>query len=277
MRYGKQRITCLTILILLVTSSLVYGFRNNDTKVYTSSSPSIVLQEILRGNKEFTLQHNNQYFEPFLDNQTPNLTVVTCSDSRVHTNLFGIDPNNRIFAIRNIGNQITNSEGSVDYGIRHLATSILMVMGHSNCGAIKAAMSDYSDKTHGIKSELSPLKTPLGSDPGWGSFNERWAKNIERNVDYQVSYAQKTYQDKVKSGELIIIGAVYDFNNMYEKGRGALVITNINGETNPDKFMKHSAMRFLTKNEIIARIGSLAPQAVFKESPVAYGYHPRQQ
>ncbi len=261
---------------LLMLVPVASGLKDGGS-VYTVRSPSIILQEIVRGNRDFTVRHDRQYFESFQTKQEPTVTVVTCADSRVHTNLFGVDPNNKIFMIRNVGNQMVNSRGSVDYGVHHLKTSVLFVMGHSNCGAIQAAMGDISRETEGLKVELTSLKTPLSIDNEAGEFSDRWAKNIERNVDYQVAYAKGRYSAQVENGELVVIGAVYDFNDYYKKGRGALVITNINGETNPDKFRKHQAMNFLTRSEIMARIGSLAPETHYTAPEVTYGYHPPAQ
>ena len=59
-----------------------------------------------------------------------------------------------MFSIRNIGNQIVTSEGSVDYGVRVLKTPYLMVVGHSGCGAIKAAHKGKKTKIAGIDKEL---------------------------------------------------------------------------------------------------------------------------
>ncbi len=266
-------ITGLATIFLLITSTGVSAFTDRP-ETYTARSPSIILQELIRGNREFVLQHDRGYFEASQTKQTPSLTVVSCADSRVHTDLFGIDPNNKIFSIRNIGNQIQNSEGSVDYGVRHLSTPVLLIMGHSDCGAVKTAMDDLRHEAAGLKSELIPITTAMKDDDGSGKYSSRLARNTERNVDYQVAYARKLYSDRISSGELVIIGAVYDISNHYGKGRGALILTNVDGETDPEKFMRHSTMRFLTRSEITARIGSLAPEVNFTEPEITYGYHP---
>ena len=234
----------------LATSQAVYceesghggGHGGGAAHAAPAKSPTDTVKMVIKGNNEFVAQHNAQYFEPFQKGQTPSLIVVGCADSRVHTNLLGVDPTNNVFMIRNIGNQLVNAEGSVNYGVLHLPNNVLLIMGHSSCGAIQAAMGDYSKETEGIKAELVPLAEPLKVDTGEGSFEARWAQNIERNVDYQVAYALKLYAGKIKDNSLVVLGAVYDFNNTYGKGRGSLVITNVNGETNPNKVMSHQAL-----------------------------------
>ena len=75
--------------------------------------------------------------------QQPFVTLLTCCDSRVPPTMLG-DTFNRVFCIENIGNQFKNGEGSVLYGLLHLHTPLMIVAGHSECGAIKAATSDYA-------------------------------------------------------------------------------------------------------------------------------------
>lgn len=222
-------------------------------------SPAETIKMAIEGNISFTEHHDHDSFEAYQKGQTPHLTVITCADSRVHTALFGIDPHNNIFIIRNVGNQIRNSEGSVDYGVRHLPCRILMVTGHSSCGAIKAAMGDYSGETPGIKKELDSLMPVMATDDGKESERIRWGKNVERNVDYQVKQAMELYADKITTGELAVVGAVYDFNDLYGKGRGTLVITNINGDGNPNTIMNSDVLKELSKAEIVTHVGSLAP------------------
>lgn len=222
-------------------------------------SDAAVLKNAISGNDRFKAKHPKKSFEAYQKTQVPNLTVVSCSDSRVHTDLFGIDPHNNIFVIRDIGNQIKTAAGSVDYGVRHLPTRILLILGHSGCGAVKAAMGDYSGETAGIKAELDTLKPVIAADDKNGDFDQRWSKNVERNVDYQVKQAMEQYGDKVKVGQLTIVGGVYDFNDFYGKGRGTLVVTNIGGETDPAKIAAHPAMKELSKAQAANHVGSLAP------------------
>ncbi|RJX27013.1 MAG: hypothetical protein C4531_14530 [Desulfurivibrio sp.] len=219
-------------------------------------SASETMREVIEGNERFKMNHDSKYYEPFQNSQSPVLTVVTCSDSRVHSHLFGFVPDNNIFVIRNIGNQVSNAAGSVDYGVRHLPTKVLMILGHSSCGAVKAAMGDYSGETASIKKELDPLRPVIAMDDQSGEFKERWAKNVERNVDYQVDYSMKLYEEKVAHGDLVLVGAVYDFNDIYGQGRGSLIITNINGEKSPNMIMQHPVMKDLTRGPVVTHVSS---------------------
>ena len=255
---GKKLILGLGCVVALTMASPAFA-QHGEAPVGKQLTPGETIKAAVSGNDQFTSHNDSHHFDAFQTGQTPNLTVITCSDSRVHTQLFGMDPDNKIFVIRNIGNQVKNSEGSVDYGVRHLPTKVLLILGHSSCGAIKAAMGDYSGETKGIKSELDNLKPVIAADDNVGDQNGRWNRNVERNVDYQVKTALELYKEKIAANELTVVGAVYDFNDLYGKGRGKLVITNINGETAPNKIMTHPVLKELTRGEIVTHVGSLAP------------------
>jgi len=126
--------------------------------------------------------------------------------------------------IRNIGNQVRSTMGSVQYGINHLASPVLLIIGHSNCGAISAASSDYSSLEKDIQKELRTINISKG------------IKNINgviKNVNNQVEIASTEFNNKLSNDEILIVGAVYDFANDMKQGPGKLNIININGKTNP--------------------------------------------
>lgn len=241
---------CIVIAFLALVGFSIQAFAGHDDHDNKGSSSHISaagskidakvgLEMIIEGNNQFVVDHAESYYANIRDAQHPFLTMVCCSDSRVHTNSFAFDPVDKIFAIRVIGNQFIVGEGSVDYGIHHLHTPILLMLGHAHCGAVKAAMTNYRRESTFIISELDHLHVPLLLDDHKGDLESRWIKNVERNVDYQVELAMHAYSDAVQKGELSIIGAVDDFINVYGKGIGRIVITNINGEKNVKSIKKH--------------------------------------
>jgi len=224
---------------------------SNKHVVANSSTVDAVagLEMIIKGNDEFVKKHAEDYYSNIKNAQHPFLTMVCCSDSRVHTNSFSFDPVGKVFAIRVVGNQFIVGEGSVDYGVHHLRTPILLMFGHVHCGAIKAAMTNYKKESTFIIRELDHLHIPLLLDDHKGDFETRWLKNVERNVDYQVDLALHAYSDKIQKGKLIIIVAVDDFVNVYGKGVGRIVITNINGKKEVESIKNHPIYRQIS-NEL---------------------------
>lgn len=219
---------------------------------------SSIIREIVKYDEEFVNRHSKSYFEQFKNKQKPYITLVSCSDARVHTNIIEKDPINKIFVIRNIGNQLLTSFGSVDYGVLHLHTPVLLILGHSHCGAIKAALEDYIKEPFDIIKELDQLFIPLSKLKGKNmDFETKWIKGVQANVDYQVELALKKYKTLVEEGKLTIIGAIDDFVGIYKSGEGRIIIVNVNGETNPEKLKKLSIFNKLPKEEkdlIIKRI-----------------------
>jgi carbonic anhydrase len=200
-----------------------------------------VLMTILHDNAEFSRQHNHSYFEKFSKHQHPRATVVTCADSRVHDQALEHSPDNDLFVVRNIGNQIYTSEGSVEYGIHHLHTPLLLIIGHSACGAVKAAGGDFSHESEPIKRELTSIKLAHLIDP---DDEMQVIEGVKFNVNQQISLALKKFSKDVKAGKLMVVGAVYDFTNVMHHGEGRLTIVNVNGNSHP-KYVKKTLDRMM--------------------------------
>jgi carbonic anhydrase len=212
-----------------------YAAALND-KQPASGDAKKILGEIVRDNRGFMRKNKPAHFAPFADAQHPRATVVACADSRVHSHALDATPDGDLFVVRNIGNQLVTAEGSVEYGVQHLNTPLLLIVGHVACGAIKAAAGDYSRESPVIRRELDTLQVPKG-EPGLGS--------VRLNVNNQVRQAMHKFEERVISGRLTVVGAVYDFNNEMRQGHGKLNIINVNGETNPAKIANLELMRGL--------------------------------
>lgn len=199
-----------------------------------------VMRNLSQDNRNFVRTHGPAYFSHFVDGQHPRATVVSCSDSRVHMHALDATPDGDLFVIRNIGNQIATAEGSVEYGIHHLHTPLLLIVGHTACGAIKAASSDYSKESGPIRNELDTIQIPKG-EPGMSS--------IRLNVNNQVKRAMEKWEEEVITGKLTVVGAVYDFRNELKQGQGKLVVVNVNGETDAGKIAAMDIMKSLDAPE----------------------------
>lgn len=189
-------------------------------------NPSEVIELVRENNREFLEGRDPSYFKHFRDRQTPLITLLTCSDARVQSSVLLPDPVNMIFTVENIGNQISTCEGSIDYGILHLKTPLLLIAGHSDCGAIKAYSGGYSGESPGIIRELDNLKPVFPQDEADPVISDR----IVTNIKYQVNQAVKRYRKQVETGDLSVAGVYYDFANDFGQGHGRLVFVSINGQ-----------------------------------------------
>ena len=218
--------------------------------------PNEIITQIVLGNNYFTQTHPREYFETFGTEQKPYITLVTCCDSRVPLNSLLPDTSNRVFAIKNIGNQILSTEGSVDYGIYHLKTPILFFLGHSDCGAIKAYLQGFDDESYNIKHELDFLK-PSIKEMEIKDFGKLHSHIIEKNLDYQVNIACKKYKNLVAEGKLIVIAGTYDFRNEYDKGMGNIVIVNVNKIREAKQLRDMQLFEYLSNAQKEIHIGRL--------------------
>lgn len=212
--------------LLADTTKPVSKNENNDVKD--------IIRHVLESNEVFVKRSTSEYFKPFIHGQNPMATMITCADSRLHTHALDVHPDGDLFLVRNIGNQVPTAEGSVEYGVRHLHTPVLFIIGHSSCGAVEAAMSDHSKLEPAIKRELDTMKVAGTKTDDAAEVK----KSVETNVHHQVSYALTKFADEIRKGSLTVIGGIYDFKNEYNQGSGRLVLININGETNPDVIRK---------------------------------------
>jgi carbonic anhydrase len=200
----------------------------------TNTDAKNMLREIALSNRSFMGKNSPAHFAHLADGQHPRATVITCSDSRVHTHAMDATPDGDLFMVRNIGNQISTAEGSVEYGVHHLHTPLLLIVGHVACGAIKAASGDYSAESATIKRELDTIQIPKG-DAGLNS--------VKINVNNQVRQAMNKFQQETASGSLTVVGAVYDFTNEMKLGLGKINIINVNGETNSANIARLDVMQ----------------------------------
>lgn len=238
----KIRVSLALSLLFFVLN--LHAYQNDELKQIEA-----VLMTILHDNADFVRQHNHSYFEKFAKHQHPRATVVTCADSRVHDQALEHSPDNDLFIVRNIGNQIYTAEGSVEYGVHHLHTPLLLIIGHSACGAIKAAGGDFSHESEPIKRELSTIKLSHNIDP---ENEQEVMEGVKMNVNHQVDFARKKFSNDVKARRLMIVGAVYDFTNIMHQGEGRLTIVNVDGNSHP-KYVK-SALDKMKQHVLATKI-----------------------
>ena len=111
------------------------------------------------------ITHNQRCFNTparLNDAQKPWATVLTCADSRVSPSwIFDTTPG-ELFVIRSAGNTaFTEALASIEYSVSELNTSLVMVMGHTGCGAVQAATSD-NPLTPSLTQLVRPIREQIG-------------------------------------------------------------------------------------------------------------------
>ena len=180
----------------------------------TNLSPDAALQELLAGNQRFaanqltSIEHDLAILkEQTVGKQEPFAAVLACADSRVPVELVFDQTIGHIFVTRVAGNVVTPEIiASLEYGVAVLGVKTLVVLGHSNCGAVKAAM-----KADTVPGQISTLYQHLR--PAVEQSAGNFAKAIETNAKIQAELLRTSstvIRDAVKAGKVKIEAGVYD-------------------------------------------------------------------
>ena len=187
-------------------------------------SPQEALDILIEGNHRFAnnLTANKNLLnlvELTKNKQHPFASFLSCSDSRAPVELLFDQALGDIFSVRLAGNIASDKcIGSLEFSSKYLGSKLIVVMGHSSCGAVKAACDDFKDGHIGeiinmIKPAIRHEKTVLEDR---SSNNEAFvAKICALNVKYQIDQIIRTsdiIQDMLQAKQIGVVGGVYDLN-----------------------------------------------------------------
>ena len=208
--------TKITILALIIFSLI--GCKKHkpaEEKVLNS------LEQLTSGNQRFLSgksAHPRQNKRTVLanqDGQKPFAVVITCSDSRVSPEIVFDQGIGDLFVIRNAGNLISDIDmGSIEYAVEHLDTKLVVVLGHTECGAIKAYINDKdgSYKKHfnhidNIVETISQEKEEIDADKTTPK-----ATNYLGAINANIEHSIRLIQDNpiVKAHHAKIVAMRYD-------------------------------------------------------------------
>lgn len=150
------------------------------------------------------------------DGQKPVATIITCADSRLPVERIFDRGVGELFVIRVAGNVAGDSEtGTIEYGVGHLHTPLIVVMGHTKCGAVAAATG--KELPHGKLGTLVSRITPAVERARKGMPGvddaQLTAAAIRENVwqtIYDLMKNSAEIRTAAKNGEVMVVGAVCD-------------------------------------------------------------------
>jgi carbonic anhydrase len=180
----------------------------------TALSPEAALQQLIDGNGRFA-EGRMTSFEEDLDilkaktaeKQEPFAAVLSCADSRVPVELLFDQSIGHLFVTRVAGN-IATSEliASLEYGVAVLGTRAIMVLGHANCGAVKASIE--AKAVPGQISALYPYIRPAVDQAG-----PDLEATIKANAKIQAALLRQSspvLAEHIKQSQLKIVAGYYD-------------------------------------------------------------------
>jgi carbonic anhydrase len=185
------------------------------------------MQELLAGNKRFTAgapltpRRAPKDFQALAHGQYPEAVVVSCADSRVAPELLFDVGVGDLFVVRVAGNVIEGAgvtvKGSIEYAVAELNVPLIVVLGHSGCGAVKAAIKHIDDKDslpgsiNGLVELIKPAVAKSKGMPG-DPLETVIRQNVEIGVE-KLKGLDPILAPRVKAGKLKVVGGVYDLSN----------------------------------------------------------------
>lgn len=195
----------------------------------SSSGPSIPADEAMKllkeGNARYVAgqplranQGPERRAETVKGGQHPVATIIGCSDSRAPLEILFDQGVGDIFVIRVAGNLAGPDElATVEYGVGHLGTPVLLVLGHTACGAVTAAVQNA--KVHGhIPLLINQIKPAVAKAKAWSpgaQGDDLVNKSIKANVWVTMeNILRKSHEvnERVKKGQLLLVGGIYDLH-----------------------------------------------------------------
>jgi carbonic anhydrase len=176
-------------------------------------TPDAALMELVDGNKRFIAEKLTSFDHDLailkqhtVEKQEPFAAVLSCADSRVPVELVFDQSIGHIFVTRVAGNVITPEIiGSLEYGAAVLGTKVILVMGHSGCGAVKATMQ--GKEVPGQISSLFPHIQP-GVDQGGQSLEAATKANAKIQATL-LREASTVIASLVKENKLKVLAGYY--------------------------------------------------------------------
>ncbi|MBA22989.1 MAG: carbonic anhydrase [Flavobacteriales bacterium] len=192
-----------------------------------SITPDSAMQLLKEGNTRFQekTKVNRDLMEQVKDTskgQYPFATILSCIDSRVSSELIFDQGIGDIFSARIAGNFVNDDIlGSMEFACKLAGTKLILVLGHTACGAVKGACDDAKlGNLTGMLSKIkpavngvsSPEDASLRNSSNIDFVNEVAKKNVELTID-KIVEDSPVLGEMQTNGEIKIVGGMYDINS----------------------------------------------------------------
>jgi carbonic anhydrase len=186
-----------------------------------AETPDAALKLLLDGNTRYVSnQMNERDFSAGraarVRGQAPFAAILGCADARVAPELAFDQAPGDLFVVRVAGNFMTpDGLASLEYGAAVLGTKVIMVLGHTNCGAINATVAalqkgnDLPGHIGDLVRAMKPGVEPALKQPGDGLAQRAVLANVRWNVQRLIE-AKPILADMVTAKKLRVVGGVYD-------------------------------------------------------------------
>jgi len=200
--------------------------KTHTKETQATMTPEKALQFLREGNVRFqnNLKANRNLLEQVndtSDGQFPFATILSCIDSRVSAELVFDQGLGDIFSVRIAGNFVNQDIlGSMEFACKLAGTKLIVVLGHTACGAVKGACDDaklgnLTSMLAKIKPAVEAVKEPqdtrLRNSANSEFVDNVAAKNVQLTID-RIMKESEVLSEMQSNGEISIVGAMYDIN-----------------------------------------------------------------
>jgi carbonic anhydrase len=186
-------------------------------RAQTSLTPEAALQQLIDGNRRFAEGHLTSFSEDLdilkaktVEKQEPFAAVLSCADSRVPVELIFDQSIGHVFVTRVAGNIATTPIiASLEYGVAVLGTKAIMVLGHANCGAVKASI-----EAKAVPGQISALYAYIR--PAVDQAGPDLEAAIKANARIQAALLRQSspvLAGHIKENQLKIVAGYYDLSS----------------------------------------------------------------
>lgn len=207
---------------MAVSDQFISIMRKHSKEFLENLTPSQGFELLVEGNRRFINNLNTDHDHLEVINQTregqfPFAVILSCMDSRTSVELIFDQGLGDLFSVRVAGN-IVNSDiiASIEYAVKYVGSKVLMVLGHTECGAIKSAKQGVEDgHITGLLKRIQPAigKSLLLHDDEAHLFRDKVAyANVENSLEEIINQSD-IVKDMFKKGEIGLVGGVYNVDN----------------------------------------------------------------
>ena len=190
-------------------------------------TPESSLTSLVEGNTRFqqNLRADRNLLEQVKTTSTgqfPFATILSCIDSRVSSELIFDQGIGDLFSIRIAGNFAnTDVLGSMEFACKLAGTKLLVVLGHTACGAVKGACDDaklgnltsmLAKIKPAVKATIEPADVSIRNSSNTVFVNDVSTKNVELTIDYILENSP-VLKEMQSDGSIKVIGAMYDITS----------------------------------------------------------------
>lgn len=199
---------------LLSAADMAAAACENSKTAAAYSTPEQIIEELKNGNKRFLAGTSNnsdlaRQIEMTKTGQHPHSVVLSCMDSRVPPEVIFDQGIGNIFVVRNAGNvEDENVLGSLEYAVKFAGARLIVVMGHSHCGAVSGAVKGV--KSGNLTQLLKQIKPCIPVNVNFDGIIEATARNNVRKTMHDIIARSSTVKTMLAAKQIELVGAFYD-------------------------------------------------------------------